>query len=221
MKPRAGLEDHGRQEQVPAGIRRCRRQSPARRCEAVAKFLAKSSAVTLKAVKSRHKQVQQRLKRFGTGIGPFRDRWLWAHRSRDRLILAASGADRTAPNGNARRRRSAGTVVRLSPTPNDEVDGRIVGFPPHMSAALPAVIGRGIRHDRRHGGTGRRRVERITNRTAGSVVTKRGRCLCPSGPDRADASGLLPSSNCDWFEIEPTPVGTYFSCLACTSRWGQ
>lgn len=38
--------------------------------EAVAKFLTKSSAVTLKAVKARHKQLQQRLKRFGQTADP-------------------------------------------------------------------------------------------------------------------------------------------------------
>ena len=38
--------------------------------EAVGKFLAKSSAVTLKAVKTRHTQLQQRLKRFGQTADP-------------------------------------------------------------------------------------------------------------------------------------------------------
>jgi hypothetical protein len=74
-----------------------------------------------------------------------------------------------------------GTVARLLPTPQGEVDGlmledgRIVRFPPHMSAALLGAIGQGdaviIEGMTRPVG-GEMRAWRITNRTSGRSVTE-------------------------------------------------
>ena len=73
-----------------------------------------------------------------------------------------------------------GTVARLLPTPMGEVDGllltdgRLVRFPPHLSAALMSAIGQGdaIAIDGMAEGVGGTiRAWRITNRTTGRSVT--------------------------------------------------
>jgi len=73
-----------------------------------------------------------------------------------------------------------GTVARLLPTPHGEVDGllledgRIVRFPPHLSAALLGVVGQGdaVVVDGMQAGFGNDiRAWRITNRSTGRFVT--------------------------------------------------
>jgi hypothetical protein len=74
-----------------------------------------------------------------------------------------------------------GTIARLLPTPRGEVDGllledgRLVRFPPHMSAALLGVIGQGdaVAIDGMSGPAGNEiRAWRISNRTTGRSVTE-------------------------------------------------
>jgi hypothetical protein len=74
-----------------------------------------------------------------------------------------------------------GTVARLLPTPQGEVDGllledgKIVRFPPHMSAALLGVVGQGdaVVIDGMAGPAGgEMRAWRITNRSTGRSVTE-------------------------------------------------
>jgi hypothetical protein len=74
-----------------------------------------------------------------------------------------------------------GTVARLLPTPRGEVDGllledgRIVRFPPHMSAALLSVVGQGdaVMIDGMVERAGSEmRAWRITNRTTNRTVTE-------------------------------------------------
>jgi hypothetical protein len=73
-----------------------------------------------------------------------------------------------------------GTIARLLPTPMGEVDGllltdgRLVRFPPHLSAALMSVVGQGdtVAIDGvAEGVAGGIRAWRITNRTTGRTVT--------------------------------------------------
>jgi hypothetical protein len=74
-----------------------------------------------------------------------------------------------------------GTVARLLPTPRGEVDGllledgRLVRFPPHMSAALLGVVGQGdaVVIEGMSGPAGNEiRAWRISNRATGRSVTE-------------------------------------------------
>jgi hypothetical protein len=85
-----------------------------------------------------------------------------------------------------------GTVARLLPTPMGEVDGlvladgRVVRFPPHLSAALMGVAGQGdgIAIDgMAEGAAGTIRAWRITNRSTGRSITD----APPPGPPQPRA----------------------------------
>ena len=74
-----------------------------------------------------------------------------------------------------------GTVARLLPTPQGEIDGllledgRLVRFPPHMSAALLGVVGQGdaiVIEGMQGPAGGEVRAWRITNRATGRSVTE-------------------------------------------------
>jgi hypothetical protein len=96
---------------------------------------------------------------------------------------AAQPAPPPAPPTDVARRQAMpmqGTVARLLPTPAGEVDGllltdgRLVRFPPHLSAALMSVVGQGdaLAIDGMAEGTaGDIRAWRITNRSTGRSVS--------------------------------------------------